>query len=90
MLIIEVNLNEFENQLKEWTAEEGVTYEFVKGNYQMNNPVTDISNESYWWKAFKCSTDKLFKKFFFNFLKYLFYRNLKLDIQIFPAATDSR
>jgi aminoacylase len=70
-----VNLNEFENQLKEWTAEEGVTYEFVKGNYQMNNPVTDISNESYWWKAFKCSTDKL---------------NLKLDIQIFPAATDSR
>jgi len=44
-------------------------------SYQMQNNSSSISPDDKWWKAFKTSLEN---------------QNLKLDTQIFPAATDSR
>eukprot|EP01114_Cavostelium_apophysatum_P019724 TRINITY_DN6432_c0_g1_i1.p1 TRINITY_DN6432_c0_g1~~TRINITY_DN6432_c0_g1_i1.p1 ORF type:complete len:441 (+),score=99.31 TRINITY_DN6432_c0_g1_i1:101-1324(+) len=68
-----VDLHEFRKQLDSWIIEEGVTYEFV--NFSMVNPKSDTSDDSFWWKHFKGTLDRL---------------NCKIDPQIFPAATDSR
>jgi len=70
-----VDLDEFEKQLKEWTNEEGITYEFVQGHATRVNKSTDISEDSKWWNIFRSSLQK---------------QNVKIDPQIFPAATDSR
>jgi aminoacylase len=69
-----VNLEEFKNQLDLWTTEEGVTYEFVT-NPSMVHHVSTTSSDSKWWQLFKEAMDRM---------------NIKLELQVFPAATDSR
>jgi len=71
-----VDLNVFRKQLEEWiySEGEGVSYYFVAAH--MKNTSTSLNeDENSWWKLFKASLEK---------------QNLKLDTQIFPAATDSR
>jgi len=69
-----VPLDEFEANLKEWTKEEGVEYEFV-----VKTPKHSVSsinvNESEWWRVFSETMQNL---------------NLEIETEIFPAATDSR
>jgi len=67
-------LDVFESKLKEWTSEEGVSYEFV-----FKTPAHAVSstdrNENVWWKVFEDTCVEL---------------GLNLEPEIFPAGTDSR
>uniref|UniRef100_A0AAQ4QT92 N-acyl-aliphatic-L-amino acid amidohydrolase n=1 Tax=Gasterosteus aculeatus aculeatus TaxID=481459 RepID=A0AAQ4QT92_GASAC len=71
----QVNLQEFERQIKDWCKEAGddVTYEFAQKH--MNQNLTSTAENDPWWRAFAAGCDDL---------------NLTLEKEIFPAATDSR
>eukprot|EP01116_Phalansterium_solitarium_P018824 TRINITY_DN510_c1_g1_i1.p1 TRINITY_DN510_c1_g1~~TRINITY_DN510_c1_g1_i1.p1 ORF type:complete len:410 (+),score=169.18 TRINITY_DN510_c1_g1_i1:50-1279(+) len=70
-----VDLVAFKRQLDEWVgAEQGVSWDFQAGEHYVN-PVSDTSSDSYWWGVFKGALDA---------------QSLKLEPEIFPAATDSR
>eukprot|EP00050_Salpingoeca_kvevrii_P011550 m.16220 g.16220 ORF g.16220 m.16220 type:complete len:456 (+) comp3484_c0_seq1:29-1396(+) len=68
-----VDLQEFKKTLDSWCQAEGVAYSFDVVNWE--NPTTDVSDESMWWKRFKGAIDEC---------------GLRITKEIFPAATDSR
>eukprot|EP01133_Synstelium_polycarpum_P007346 gene7346-8557_t len=69
-----VNLEEFMKQIREWTADEGLSFQFAE--YIAKNGMTDIQNaDKKWWDTFSQSCERV---------------NVKLVPEIFPAATDSR
>ncbi|XP_062325436.1 aminoacylase-1A-like [Osmerus eperlanus] len=70
-----VNLQEFEEQIKQWCKEagEGITYEFAQKH--MNQNVTSTDDNDPWWKTFSTTCKTM---------------NISLEKEIFPAATDSR
>ncbi|KAJ7999712.1 hypothetical protein DPEC_G00197250 [Dallia pectoralis] len=70
-----VNLQEFEEQIKQWCKEagEGITYEFAQKHMNQNLTSTDESDP--WWNAFSTTCKAM---------------NMTLEKEIFPAATDSR
>ncbi|GAM27570.1 hypothetical protein SAMD00019534_107460, partial [Acytostelium subglobosum LB1] len=69
-----VNLQEFMQQIRDWTAEEGLSFQFA--DYAEKNELTDIKNPDLkWWTTFQQSCSAM---------------NVKLCPEIFPAATDSR
>jgi len=70
-----VDLKEFLKKLDSWTSEEGVSYEFIQDTFSLENPYTKLTGDNIWWARFKDSCAK---------------HNMKLNIEIFPAATDSR
>jgi len=70
-----VDLKAFVKKIDAWTSEEGVSYEFVYDTFSLANPYTSLTNDNIWWSRFKESCAKL---------------NMKLNTEIFPAATDSR
>jgi len=69
-----VNLEEFHKQLVEWTSEEGVTFEFTTNPGKAHH-ISSIKPDSFWFNIFKNALEK---------------QGAKLDLQVFPAATDSR
>jgi len=69
-----VDLDEFRKQLEQWTQEADVTFEFTT-TPTMHHHTTSTSSDSRWWKVFKSTLDAV---------------DAKIDLQIFPAATDSR
>uniref|UniRef100_A0A3P8Y060 N-acyl-aliphatic-L-amino acid amidohydrolase n=1 Tax=Esox lucius TaxID=8010 RepID=A0A3P8Y060_ESOLU len=70
-----VNLQEFEEQIKQWCKEagEGITYDFAQKHMNQNMTSTDESDP--WWNAFSTTCKAM---------------NMTLEKEIFPAATDSR
>ncbi|KAK5575943.1 hypothetical protein RB653_007078 [Dictyostelium firmibasis] len=52
-----VNLDEFLNQIKEWTAEEGLSFKFA--SYIPKNEMTKLDSDNKWWENFKESCKKL-------------------------------
>ncbi len=52
-----VNLEEFRKHIEEWTAEEGMTYEFTFPA-TMDHHVTDIKEDSHWFRVFKEALEK--------------------------------
>ncbi|RYG53877.1 M20/M25/M40 family metallo-hydrolase [archaeon] len=74
-----VNLEEFKAQIDAWAAEEpGVTWELVSGTGEgaTENPVSDVSSDSYWWGVFQGACKDAGAEL--------------CEPSIFPAATDSR
>ncbi|XP_041982810.1 aminoacylase-1A-like [Aricia agestis] len=74
-LAVTVDHVEFENMVKAWCKEAG---EGVTYEFEQRNPpvaVTKTDTSNPYWVAFKTAADEM---------------NLKLDIRIFPGATDSR
>ncbi|XP_023699042.1 aminoacylase-1 [Paramormyrops kingsleyae] len=70
-----VNLQEFEERIKQWCKEagDGVSYKFAQKH--MNQSVTSTADSDPWWNAFSMTCKAM---------------NMKLKTEIFPAATDSR
>ncbi|OWF35113.1 aminoacylase-1-like [Mizuhopecten yessoensis] len=70
-----VDLNHFEDKIKNWCAEAGddVTYEFLQKC--MIQETTPVDKSQPWWKTFSSVCENM---------------GLKLETEIFPAATDSR
>ncbi|GAB5365155.1 hypothetical protein AAMO2058_001032600 [Amorphochlora amoebiformis] len=68
-------LDKFEETLKKWTSEEGVSYEFVQ-KVEKHNVSSIDRKESPFWGAFQDCLE--------NDLK------IKLETEIFPAGTDGR
>eukprot|EP01132_Coremiostelium_polycephalum_P005174 gene5174-6442_t len=52
-----VNLNEFLEQIRAWTAEEGMSFTF--NNYTNQNEMTKLNDDNIWWTNFKSSCEKL-------------------------------
>jgi len=52
-----VNLEEFLKQIKEWTAEEGLSFTFA--SYIEKNEMTHLTNDNIYWNNFKSSCEKL-------------------------------
>ncbi|CAH0719842.1 unnamed protein product, partial [Brenthis ino] len=74
-LALSVDLEQFENMIKQWCKEagEGVTYEFEqKDDYVAP---TSFGDDNQFWTAFKSAFDKL---------------NIPLKSRTFPGGTDSR
>jgi len=69
-----VNLPDFKKKLEEWASAEGVTFEFYNVP-QMENHSSDITEDAKWWNILKKQWES---------------KGMKVDAQIFPAATDSR
>jgi len=69
-----VNLDEFKKQLDDWSSEPGLSYEFTI-TPPMKHHVTKTTSDNEWWGVFKGTLDK---------------GNHSIDLQVFPAATDSR
>jgi aminoacylase len=67
-------MEEMENLIKEWTNKEGLTYEFYQ-NKTPKHSTTSIEDTNPWWVIFKNTMKELGKE---------------IDVEIFPAATDSR
>jgi len=69
-----VNLEEFEEKIKEWTKEDGMTYEFL--HKTTVNPVTSLDrNVNKLWGVFADACAKI---------------KVELEPEIFPAGTDGR
>jgi len=56
-----VNLEEFRNQIDQWTSEEGITWKFVQ--VLNKNTSTPINKENIWWTTMKSTLEKLDLKF---------------------------
>jgi aminoacylase len=69
-----VNLDDFKKQIEQWTSEPGMSYEFTT-KPPMKHHITKTTTENEWWGVFKGTMDK---------------GNHSIDLQVFPAATDSR
>ncbi|EGC38242.1 hypothetical protein DICPUDRAFT_53427 [Dictyostelium purpureum] len=52
-----VNLEEFLQQLKDWTAEEGLSFKFA--SYIDKNEMTKLDSDNKWWENFKASAKAL-------------------------------
>eukprot|EP01117_Protostelium_nocturnum_P005152 TRINITY_DN1872_c0_g1_i1.p1 TRINITY_DN1872_c0_g1~~TRINITY_DN1872_c0_g1_i1.p1 ORF type:complete len:357 (-),score=55.05 TRINITY_DN1872_c0_g1_i1:222-1292(-) len=72
-----VDLKEFKNTVDGWTSEEGVSWELVNrsSTFIEKNPCSSITDDAHWWQVLKNEWEN---------------QGLKIDAQIFPAATDSR
>eukprot|EP01097_Dermamoeba_algensis_P003392 TRINITY_DN2373_c0_g1_i1.p1 TRINITY_DN2373_c0_g1~~TRINITY_DN2373_c0_g1_i1.p1 ORF type:complete len:414 (+),score=103.24 TRINITY_DN2373_c0_g1_i1:86-1327(+) len=69
-----VPLDEFEAKMKDWTKEDGLSYEFVFKTPE--HAVTSINPaENNWWKVFS---------------ENLTSQGVKYETEVFPAATDGR
>jgi len=70
----DVSLEEFECKIKEWTSQEGLSYEFVvKTKCHAISSIDEA--ESFYWSIFKKACDD---------------NSMNIETEIFPAATDSR
>jgi len=70
----DVDLQEFESKIRDWTKEDDVSYEFISRCDE--NPVTSLDRaKNQYWAAFADSCKRI---------------GVKIDTQIFPAATDGR
>jgi len=73
------NLQIFKEKIDQWCNQDtGVTWEVIAGMQQgmLDNPVSDISSDSYWWNIFSQGLQKIGAEIH--------------EPSIFPAATDSR
>jgi len=70
-----LDLNEFRKKLDEWCSEEGVSWEFVESNPLQKHYTTSLDDTNEWWQIFQRACSK---------------RGMKLEPEVFPAATDSR
>ncbi|EGG24895.1 N-acyl-L-amino-acid amidohydrolase [Cavenderia fasciculata] len=52
-----VNLEDFLKQIREWTSEEGLSFEFA--NYTAKNEMTGVTDDNTWWKTFKQSAENI-------------------------------
>ncbi|XP_045449959.1 aminoacylase-1-like [Melitaea cinxia] len=74
-LALSVNLEEFENTIKQWCKEagDGVTYEFDQKDEYV--PPTSVDDTNVYWTAFKSAMDQI---------------NIGVKVRTFPGGTDSR
>ncbi|KAJ0068717.1 hypothetical protein NL108_010791 [Boleophthalmus pectinirostris] len=70
-----VNLQEFECQIKKWCKEAGEDVTYKFAQKHMDQKVTSTDDDDPWWSAFSAACNEM---------------NMKLEKEIFPAATDSR
>lgn len=70
-----VNLQEFECQIKKWCEEAGHDVTYKFAQKHMDQNVTSTEDSDPWWRAFNTACNEM---------------NMKLEKEIFPAATDSR
>ncbi|KAK6174932.1 hypothetical protein SNE40_013488 [Patella caerulea] len=70
-----VNLEEFEKKINMWCKEAGEGIRIVYPVRGMSQDITSISSEDKWWAAFSSACSN---------------QNMKIQTEIFPAATDSR
>ncbi|XP_033127642.1 aminoacylase-1-like [Anneissia japonica] len=70
-----VNLQEFEDKINNWVKEAGEGVRIEYQNKNMCQEVTSVDKESPWWCAFSNACDEM---------------KMKIETEIFPAATDSR
>jgi aminoacylase len=71
-----VDLVEFEAKLNEWCAEEGVSWAFAAGTNPFHeHSLTVLDDKVVWWTLFQEACSSI---------------GVKLETEVFPAATDSR
>lgn len=71
-----MDLAAFKAKMDEWCSAEGVSWEFTKWtNPLYEHNVTSVDEDNEWWKVFRGACDQL---------------GVRLETEIFPAATDSR
>ncbi|TMW63755.1 hypothetical protein Poli38472_002696 [Pythium oligandrum] len=71
-----LDMEEFKAMLNKWCEAEGVSWEFaVQLNPLMKHYTTKLDDSNVWWKLFKGTCDKL---------------GMRVETEVFPAATDSR
>lgn len=71
-----MEMPEFEAKLNEWCAAEGVSWEFdSRTNPLREHKKTPLDETNVWWTLFQSACDGM---------------GIKLETEVFPAATDSR
>ncbi|KAF1779487.1 Peptidase M20, dimerization domain [Phytophthora cactorum] len=72
----EMDISAMGKKLDEWCAAEGVSWEFASWTKPMHEHyVTSLDNDNIWWQLFQKSCARIGEK---------------IEMEIFPAATDSR
>ncbi|XP_052781442.1 aminoacylase-1-like [Mya arenaria] len=69
------NLKEFEKKIKTWCKEAGTDVTYTFAQKNMDQTLTSTEDSDQWWKAFHKACSDM---------------GMKLEKEIFPAATDSR
>jgi len=71
-----MEMAEFEAKLNEWCAEEGVSWAFdTRTNPLREHKTTPLDESNVWWTLFQEACNSI---------------GVKLETEVFPAATDSR
>ncbi|XP_077985268.1 aminoacylase-1-like [Glandiceps talaboti] len=70
-----VDMKEFEEKIKTWCTEAGTDVTYEFILKHMDNTMTSIDKSDPWWNAFTTACEQM---------------SMKIETEIFPAATDSR